>query len=580
MKITMKKLLLLPVLFGILFFTSCQDGYIDITEPTSENEIIAAKSEVATLVKQTTTNDGSEDNIIDRANCFRLVLPVTIFANLQEITVNTKEDFKAVETVFDESDDDEDTVEMSFPVTIILKDHSEVVVNSRAEMIEYRNSCKGEDEDDDDIECVDFKYPISYSVFNSDKSLLNTIKIQNDREMYRFIHNLTENDIVSINFPVMLVFFDGTETQVNNLKELRETLRAARDFCNEDDNNDFGDDDFTKEQLDKLLVMCPWIVHHVRRNATDLAEKYREYAMNFKEDGTVKVRARNGDMITGTWITRVTHRGAMIKLDFDSFVDFTLEWFVHEMNRGKIKLFTSVGNRIILEKNCDIVFDHTIDRIKSILEECHWRVARLRIDGMVREGKYIGTPLKFEDDGTVKLRINGEFVSGTWDILKADAGFVLKMNLDNRPDLNLHWLITLIGNRNIKLENQNSEMLLKKYCPDDEPNIKTILNNGKWQVASYIEGDVNETEIFDGFIIDFLENGGIYIEGNDQIIDGSWLPYRHENMLFLGLNFGLEPPFDELNARWRVVELDENKIELQKLSLTNTTTRKLIFEKI
>ena len=82
MKITMKKLLLLPILFGMLFLTSCQDGYIDITEPTSENEIIAAKSEVATLVKQTSTNDGSEDNIIDRANCFKLVFP-TIFRGVE-----------------------------------------------------------------------------------------------------------------------------------------------------------------------------------------------------------------------------------------------------------------------------------------------------------------------------------------------------------------------------------------------------------------------------------------------------------------------------------------------------------------
>ena len=115
-------------------------------------------------------------------------------------TLDTKEDFQAIETVFDESDEDDDNVEMSFPVTIVLRDHSEVVVNSRSEMVEYRSSCKGEDEADDDIECVDFKYPISYSVFNSDKSLLNTIKIQNDREMYRFIHNLTKNDIVKESF--------------------------------------------------------------------------------------------------------------------------------------------------------------------------------------------------------------------------------------------------------------------------------------------------------------------------------------------------------------------------------------------
>lgn len=580
MKITMKKFLLLPLLIGAMFLTSCQDEVIDIIEPDQESETFAAKSEVTTLMKQTSTNDGSQDNIIDRANCFHLVLPVTVVANGQEIMVNSKEDFQFIESVFDESDDDEDTVALNFPVTIVLRDHSEVVVNSQSEMIEYRNACKGENEEDDDIECIDFKYPVSYSVFNSDKNLINTKKVDGDRDMYRFLHSLTDHQIISINFPITMVLYDGTEFSVHNLSELRETLRNARNFCDEDDDNDFGDDDFTKERLDNLLVSCPWIVHHVRRNATDLSNEYREYAMNFLRDGTVKVRRRNGDILTGTWATRLTDHGAMIQLEFDSFTDFTLEWFVHDINKGRIKLFTANENRIILEKNCEIVFDYTIERIKNILEECYWRIARLRIDNMIHEGKYIGTPLKFEDDGTVKLRIHGEFVSGTWDIEKVNAGFALKMSFDNRPDLNLHWLITLLENRIIKLENQHSEMLLKKHCPTDEPNIKSILNNGKWEVTSYIKGDANETEAFEGYIIDFLENGGVYIEGNGQIIDGSWLPFRSENMLFLGLNFGLEPPFDMLNSRWKVIELSENKIELQNLSLTNTTANKLIFEKI
>jgi hypothetical protein len=37
--------------------------------------------------------------------------------------------------------------------------------------------------------------------------------------------------------------------------------------------------------LDNLLVSCPWIVHDVLRNSTNLAYDYREYVMVFKEDG-------------------------------------------------------------------------------------------------------------------------------------------------------------------------------------------------------------------------------------------------------------------------------------------------------
>ena len=104
-------------------------------------------------------------------------------------------------------------------------------------------------------------------------------------------------------------------------------LREARNACDEDDDNDWNDDDFTKERLDNLLTSCPWIVHDIRRNEDNLSDAYREYVMVFKPDGVVKVRARNGDMLTGTWSTRVTDRGAKITLNFETLVDVTLEWY-------------------------------------------------------------------------------------------------------------------------------------------------------------------------------------------------------------------------------------------------------------
>jgi hypothetical protein len=271
----------------------------------------------------------------------------------------------------------------------------------------------------------------------------------------------------------------------------------------------------------------------------------------------------------------------MIKLEFDSFVDFALEWFVYDINRGRIKLFSSEGNHIILEKHCDLVFDHSVNRIKKILEECLWRITRLRINDFDKERQYIGTPLKFNEDGTVKLRINGELVNGTWNILVADAGFVLQMTFNNRPDLNLHWVITLLEYNKLKLENQNSEMVIKRFC-QDEPvkNINAVLNNGNWEVASYIVGNNNETPNYAGFIIDFLESGAVLAEGNGHLIDGAWLAYRHNEVLRLALNFGLEPPFDELNNRWKVVSFSNNRIELSKFSNDDDEMQKLTLKKL
>lgn len=586
MKTKLNLFLLLPF-FALTMFTSCQDEVIEISEPNVE-ETFAADSNLASLMSKTSTKDGSSDNIIDRANCLSVHLPVTVVVNGLQIIIDSEEDFEVIEAIFDEFEDDNDDLEIVFPITIILSDYSEIVINNYDELEAFIAECSDENEHDDDIECIDFQYPLTISVYNADFQVIDTITISSDEELHRFIRNLDGGLLASLNFPVTMVYADGSTVEVHNNSELERIIQDAEEACDEDDDYDHNDDDFTKERLDNLLVSCPWLIHDIRRSNNDLRNDYREYVMVFRTDGTVKVRARNGDMLTGTWTTRITDYGAKITLDFDTIVDFTLDWFVYEIEHGKIKLFTEGGNRIILVKACDIIVDHTLERIESYLQECLWRVARLQVDGNDNEGDYIGTPLKFFENGTVKIRVNGELVEGTWDVLAYNAGFVLQINLEGRPDLHLEWLITFLEPGLIKLESQNNQMVLKRHCPegDEDVNyISNVLNEGEWEVALYEDGyanPVNETENYYMYVIDFLENGWVKVtDPNNGIIDGSWLVYRNDDgMLKLGLNFGLEPPFDELNHRWKIVEVAENRIELKDLSASGTVERILVFEKL
>lgn len=113
---------------------------------------------------------------------------------------------------------------------------------------------------------------------------------------------------------------------------------------------------------------------------------------------------------------------------FDTLVDFTLEWFVYDLGPEKIKLYQQGGNRIILKKNCDIIVDITKERIENYLQECYWRVVRLTIDGGDNEKDYIGATLKFFANNVVKMRINGEFIEGTYQVLAYNTqGFVLQI---------------------------------------------------------------------------------------------------------------------------------------------------------
>lgn len=579
MKTRLNLLYVLPF-FALLMMASCQEEAVEITDPNTQ-ETFVAESNLAALITNTSTNDGSSDNIIDRANGFSVNLPITVYVNGIEVVVNSEDDFDQIESIFDDSDDDDDTIEIVFPITVTLSDYTQVVINSQAELDALRENHSHED--DDDIECIDFKYPLSISIYNLNFQVIDVVTINSDEQLHHFIRNLEGGVLASLNFPVSMVYADGSTIQVNNNQELENVIKEARNACDEDDDNDWNDDDFTKERLDQLLTTCPWIVHDVRRNDNNLTDQYREYVMIFKEDGSVKVRKRNGDVLSGTWSTRVTDHGAKITLNFDSLVDFTLEWYVYDIDHGKIKLFTEGGNRIILEKTCDIVVDYSIDRIQNILKECLWRVDRLYVDGVENDADYIGTPLKFFSDGIVKIRVNGEFVTGTWTVFAVNAGYALKIQLEGRPYLQLQWLITFLEPNLIKLENQNSAMVLKQHCPegDEDVNyINAILNTGIWDIAKYQVGDADLTQQYNAYGIDFLETGGLKVitPNNTVALFGSWLTYRNEG-LYLGLNFGMGNSYSVFNHRWKIVSISENRIELKDLSANGTIERLLVFEK-
>ncbi|WP_345005486.1 hypothetical protein [Snuella lapsa] len=583
MKDLMKTLLIVPF-FALLLFTSCQDEVVDITPP-NDSEALVANSELTKLISATSIKDGSDDNIIDRASCLSVELPVTVIVNGLEITVDSKEDFKVIEAIFNEFEDDEDHLDIVFPITIVLSNHSEVVIENKDALENLIKECKGENEPDDDIECIDFKYPISFSVYNTDFEIIDVVTIESDRQLYHFMKRVKEGEVfASLNFPVTMVLSDGSAVVVNNNQELQQVIQDAKEACDEDDDNDYGDDDFTKERLDNLLMSCPWVVYEFKRNEDNLNDKYREYVIAFKENSVVKVRARGGDMLTGTWSTRVTDQGALIKLEFDTLVDFTLEWFVYDLEPGRIKLYQAGGNRIILKKNCDVVVDYTKERIYNYLQECLWRIVRLSVDGIDNEKDYIGTPLKFFENNVVKLRVNGEYIEGTYEIGVRNDNFILQIILEGRPNLKLEWVITFLEPGLIKLENANNRMVLERHCPntDDDLNyIDGVLTDGDWEVARYFiaEGELEKDDEFFMYTLNFFETGRVRVtDPNNGTFGGSWLSYRKEG-LKLALYFGDNDPFSTLNHRWQIKEISENRIELKDYSATGAIERILVLEK-
>ena len=146
---TTAKMLLTLFLFSTLLFTSCRTEEIELIQAPQE-QVLEANSAVATLMQRIATNDGSNDNIIDNSNCFSIQLPVTVIVNGIELIINSESGFVDIEAIFDEFDDDVDNLQIIFPITVILTDFSEIVINNISDFNALSSTCNGENESDDD----------------------------------------------------------------------------------------------------------------------------------------------------------------------------------------------------------------------------------------------------------------------------------------------------------------------------------------------------------------------------------------------------------------------------------------------
>ncbi|WP_456422153.1 hypothetical protein [Lutibacter sp.] len=460
---TISKFLLISL--SIIVFISCQSE-INSIEQSSESETLNTASGVATLVQRTVSQDGSKDNIIDEASCITVSLPVTVSANGVEITVENESDFELIEQVFDEFDDDDDTLEIVFPIVITLSDYTEITVNNIEELQNLASECKGENEIDDDIECVDFVYPITLSKYNENSQLIETIVVNNDMQFYALINHLGDGNIISINFPITMKLYDGTEEIINNMEEMGNLMTDAEFMCDEDDDNDYDDDDCmhcTENQIAELLQTCSWNIHKIIINDVDKTAQYTDFTFTFLEDGTVKTVIA-GEYIYGTWelntsqdgmgMGNQSQAGKYINIYFESYPDFSFNWMVYGMDdENEIDLRVN-QNRLTLEKICDNNEGKT--ELINILNEGTWLVANFENEGESKTANYNDFVIDFKNNYSVTATKDNNTIEGSWSVFYENEKLKLELNFGEATpfdEFNENWLMVDVKSTRVEVNN-------------------------------------------------------------------------------------------------------------------------------
>lgn len=333
------------LLIGVLFFTftSCQDEVIEETPP-NEQEIIQPESNLANLMRYTSANDGSVDDLLDNSDCFTVNLPVTIVANGITLTIETLDDLNVLQAIFDASNTDDDDLEFLFPITIILNDYTEVNIETVDALEDFIETCIS---DEEIIECADFDYPISFSIYNTDFQVIDTVVIDNDYELYIFLESLDDDDngvvLASLNFPVTIAYANGSTVEVNNNQALEEAINAADENC---------EDDCDLEDVLENLQECHWVIaaHNVNND-------YLGYHFYFNDNNLLQIIFGTGSVtVGGEWYTSEIDGSVVVTIrGLTDFTELEGDWMVVDCDDDRYVLTQETANQtveMVLEQDC------------------------------------------------------------------------------------------------------------------------------------------------------------------------------------------------------------------------------------
>lgn len=334
---------LLMTITYILLFISCQEEYVDITEPDSSIAITNSDS-VASLVLKVVLKDGSYDNIIDKCSEVSIKFPYSIRIRSKVINVESSKDIENIEF---EHFHEANGIVINYPVTVIYSDYSESVIANARELHDIQEKYNT-NLNDDDIECIDFAYPIELSIFNTEYQKSEHVFANNDHDLFNIFDNIS-GLIVEINFPIQLVTYDGENITINDNNELESAIKNAMGSCDENDDVEFNN---VNDRFTNIITTNKWEVF-LYVDVTNQTASFSTYTIDFKEDNTIQ--ASDGHKtIDGVWEIIIENQVKILKIEFNTdespIVWLNLAWDILSISSTNIEMMEANGSPVSKKK--------------------------------------------------------------------------------------------------------------------------------------------------------------------------------------------------------------------------------------
>src|SRR6476620_7416222 len=189
--------------FGLfaLALWSCQSDDETIVQDTTNN--FTKSSPISNLISRVSQYETTSDNVLDGTSNCSIKLPAHVTVDGQYVYVVSEADFQSVQNIKNQSNTDDDKVHFAYPITIIYPSYYEHTVTSETQL-ETIMAQYGDDSSCREIPCLNFNYPISVNLYNTNNQVASTVAIQTDLQFFNFIDHLNDEQIVGIVFPIVI----------------------------------------------------------------------------------------------------------------------------------------------------------------------------------------------------------------------------------------------------------------------------------------------------------------------------------------------------------------------------------------
>jgi hypothetical protein len=208
MKNVLKKLVLALIILPSIFISCNKDEARETVTSDVEN----------LLSRISMKNTQEEDSMSD--SCFDLVYQVSGTLNGTTHTFNNMYDILTFAALAEQNNWNLNNFKFAFPIKVVFYDYTQRIVNNQTQLEELSIACSDSDVKEA-VNCFDFVYPITLSVYNTSNQNTTQVVVNSDEQLYNYLKNNGNNTMINLSYPVSIKKIDGTVVQVNNDSQLK-----------------------------------------------------------------------------------------------------------------------------------------------------------------------------------------------------------------------------------------------------------------------------------------------------------------------------------------------------------------------